>query len=446
MKKRMKFLLFGISTIGLISIPTALALTSCSKKNSNISDSGKLSQVKYNVDFNESKISNQTQLNTINRPTVLPSYPSDENMSDNSIDPNFNQNAINEFLQLISAVVGQIINDAARKIIENDMNDVILDFLSVVENETGNIEIELAERDEVDKVIKVNGVTIDKNFLTSKKITTNITVTYKSSIDYRDNEKLQTKTFDYDLYVEFCGLKELIDIVLKIVENESNIPGTNNEVNYNDIKEIFLGDNFKDKTNGWTNSFKYSSTEGYDYEESTLQERGLINYVASFQASVSPQAKMLGYTFDIADFWNKLTSSFFSSKSTMLSYWAPSTQLNRIFVPNFNNNGYNFKINIRDFVKNDNWNSFIDSYTYWQRRVAEISASITSGDTTKIVDFYNEFKLSSNISLPDDVVNNLKWIEIDPSNELNSEHYYEVKFIDNFGNEYEFEIFETWWA
>ena len=50
------------------------------------------------------------------------------------------------------------------------------------------------------------------------------------------------------------------------------------------------------------------------------------------------------------------------------------------------------------------------------------------------------------ISLPDNVVNNLKSVKISPSNGLNGDDDFEIKFKDNFGNKYEFEFYQTWWA
>lgn len=194
-------------------------------------------------------ITNTNVDNTItpNWPSVLPFWPSNDS-SENEIDPNFNQNAIREFLLLIKATL-DFISNTTKKIIESDLNDVVLDFLSTIENENHNTEISLCERTEInDNVIKINNITLDKDFLNTKKIYVNLTVNYniETDIGHEDIEKNLTTTFDFPFYIEFVGMPELLLLVEKVQKHDANISGTNNEVDFKDIKEMFLGKHYKD--------------------------------------------------------------------------------------------------------------------------------------------------------------------------------------------------------
>lgn len=439
LSKKIKFALISFGFCAAAAIPLSISLVSCSNSEGEEISSNKFSdQVKYDVNFKTSNKS--TKSLTIDRPTILPVYPSD-GTTENNVDPNFNNHALLEFLQLISSKFGEEVSNTTKQLIEKDLNDVVLDFLSVVESETSKTELELAERDDVDKVITLNKATIDKDFFNSKKISLNLTVKCEEEQENnrKENTNIVSKTFDFDVYVEFVGTRELLGLVEKINNPDSNISGTQNVVEFEDLKEIFLGDNFKQDKDGWKNSFKYSNTMDYDYEESTLQDRGLINYVASFQNKYSSNAKMLGYTFNIADFWNKLSNQ--STKNTVspseLTYWAPSTSLNKIFVPNFQSSEYDLEINIKNFIESENCSSFESSYDFWKNEITNKS----------VKEVYELFKKIAEVNLPEDVVSNLENVIIDPKQSLEkNENDYEIIFQDKNKNRYEFEIYKTWWA
>ena len=452
--KKYKWFLWIGGLIGLVTIPTVLTLTSCS------SDENSTSTIQtYDVKFNTSNTPSTFSSYTIDessdgvtpdRPTVLPFWPSNTS-SVNEIDPNFNQNAILEFLQLLNSTIDKI-SDFAKNIIQADLNDVVLDFLSVVENETDNSEIELSDRTDVSgNVITVNSISIDKNFINTKKLLVNLTVSYNKETETRDNDIKQTltTTFDFPFYIEFIGQSELLSLSQKIQKHDANISeNPNNEVDFKDIKEIFLGEKHKNDKDAWKNAFIDSKYE-YDYDKSSLQEYGLINYVSSFNNNVSPNAKMLGYTFNIADFWVALEKSINPSISTEkdaqvssqdLSYWAPSTSLNKIFMPNIDNSnsGYQLKIDINNMKSKEGYNTFENAYSKLQ--------SLCNSNMELPKNVYDELNKVCKISLPDNVVNNLKSVKISPSNGLNGDDDFEIKFKDNFGNKYEFEFYETWWA
>lgn len=453
LKKKYKWFLGIGGLIGLVTIPTVLTLTSCSNHD-NTSSTIQTYDVKFNSSNTPSTFGGYTTIEssegvTPNRPTVLPFWPSDTS-SVNEIDPNFNQNAILEFLQLLDSTIDKISN-LAKNIIQQDLNDVVLDFLSVVENETLNTEIELCDRTDVSgNVITVNSISIDKNFINTKKILVNITVSYNKETEVKDNDikEILTTTFDFPFYIEFVGQSELLSLSQKIQEHDANISGTNNEVDFEDIKEIFLGEKHKNDNDGWKNAFVNSQHE-YDYDKSSLQEYGLINYVSSFNNNVSPNAKMLGYTFNIADFWNELEKSINPSISVKkdtqvssqdLSYWAPSTSLNKIFMPNIDNSnsGYQLKIDINNMKSTEGYNTFENAYSKLQL--------LCNSNLEQPKNVYLELNKVCKILLPDNVVNNLKSVKISPSNGLNGDDDFEIKFKDNFGNKYEFDFYQTWWA
>lgn len=156
-----------------------------------------------------------------------------------------------EFVLLIKSIIDKI-TETKNKIIESDLNDVVLDFLSTIENENHNNEISLCDRTDInDNVIKVNHITFDKDFLNTKKININLTVSYniESNTKHKDNKTNSTTTFDFPLYIEFIGMNELISLVQKIEKHDANVSGTNNEVDFKDIKEIFLGEHYKNDKN-----------------------------------------------------------------------------------------------------------------------------------------------------------------------------------------------------
>lgn len=267
LKRKLKFIAAAIGMVGIFAIPTSLSLISCSKN-----DTESSTQL-FNVVLNQSSVSTKSNSfakatntnvdntitpntnvdNTItpNRPSVLPFWPSNGN-SENEIDPNFNQNAIFEFLSLIKATIDKI-TETTKKIIESDLNDVVLDFLSTIENENHNNEISLCDRTDINgNVINVNNISFDKDFFNTKKININLTVNYnvESNTKDKDNKKILTTTFDFPFYIEFVGMNELIPLVQKIQKHDANISGTNNKVDFKDIKEIFLGEHYKNDENG----------------------------------------------------------------------------------------------------------------------------------------------------------------------------------------------------
>ena len=442
--------------VGIFAIPTSLSLISCSKNDTESSTQS------FDVVLNQSSVSSQSNSfakatntnvdNTItpDRPSVLPFWPSNGN-SENEIDPNFNQNAIFEFLSLIKATIDKI-TDTTKKIIESDLNDVVLDFLSTIENENHNNEISLCDRTDInDNVIKVNNITIGKDFFNTKKININLTVNYnvESNTKDKDNKKILTTTFDFPFYIEFVGMNELIPLVQKIQkhEHDANISGSNNEVDFKDIKEIFLGEHYKNDKNGWEDAFKHSNSYEYDYDKSSLQDIGLINYVSSFNSNVSSNAKMLGYTFNISDFWVALEASI-SGVATQkdnvvnsqdLTFWAPSTNLNKMFVPNFGNvnNEYNLKIDINNLKSSSGHDTFENSYLTFK--------NLLTTNSNNPISVYNELNKICKISLPESTIQNLASAKISPSNNLNADDDFEIKLKYKFGNKFEFEFYKSWW-
>lgn len=445
--------------VGIFAIPTSLSLISCSK------NSTESSTQLFNVVLNQSSVSSKinsfatitntnTNTNVDNtitpdRPSVLPFWPSNGN-SENEIDPNFNQNAIMEFALLIKATIDKI-TETTKKIIESDLNDVVLDFLSTIENENHNTEISLCERTDInDNVIKVNNISFDKDFFNTKKININLTVNYNIEKDTKnkDNKTNSTTTFDFPFYIEFVGMNELIPLVQKIQKHDANIPGTNNEVDFKDIKEIFLGEHYKNDENGWKDAFKHSNSYEYDYDKSSLQDIGLINYVSSFNSNVSSNAKMLGYTFNISDFWVALEASISGVavqkdnvvNSQDLTFWAPSTYLNKMFVPNFGNvnNEYNLKIDINNLKSSSGHETFESSYSTFKNLLAT--------NSNNPISVYNELNKICKISLPESTIQNLASAKISPSANLTAEDDdFEIKLKDNFGNKFEFEFYKSWW-
>lgn len=453
LNKNYKWIFGMLGITGLVVLPTTLTLTSCSKDDNYSSSIIQTYDVKFNDTNSQvsyfTNVENDSNENiTPNRPSVLPFWPSDTS-SENEIDPNFNQNAILEFLQLLESTVDKISN-FAKNIIQQDLNDVVLDFLSVVENETNDVEIELTDRTDVSgDVITVNKVTIDNDFINTKKLILNLTVNYDKKIETKghDIKETLTTTFDFPFYIEFVGQAELLTLSQKIQKHDANISGTNNEVDFKDIKEIFLGEKYKNDKDCWQNAFIDNKYE-YDYDKSSLQQYGLINYVTSFNDNVSPNAKMLGYTFNIADFWDSLEKSINSSISILknndvlsqdLTYWAPSTSLNKIFMPNIDNlnSEYQLKINIDNMISTEGYNSFANAYSTLQ------NLCFNNIDNPKNV--YLELNKVCNISLPENIINNLKSVKISPSTNLNDDDF-EIKFKDNFGNKYEFDFYKTWWV
>lgn len=457
LKRKLKFIAAVIGMVGIFAIPTSLSLISCSK------NSTESSTQSFDVVLNQSSVSTKSNSfatitntntnvdNTItpNRPSVLPFWPSNGN-SENEIDPNFNQNAIMEFLLLIKATIDKI-TETTKKIIESDLNDVVLDFLSTIENENHNTEISLCERTDInDNVIKVNNISFDKDFFNTKKININLTVNYNIERDtkHKDNKTNSTTTFDFPFYIEFVGMNELIPLVQKIQKHDANISGTNNEVDFKDIKEIFLGEHYKNDKNGWKDAFKHSNSYEYDYDKSSLQDIGLINYVSSFNSNVSSNAKMLGYTFNISDFWVALEASI-SGVATQkdnvvnsqdLTFWAPSTYLNKMFVPNFGNvnNEYNLKIDIDNLKSSSGHETFESSYSTFK--------NLLTTNVDNPISVYNELNKICKISLPESTIQNLASAKISPSNNLNADDDdFEIKLKDKFGNKFEFEFYKSWW-
>ncbi len=243
----------------------------------------------------------------------------------------------------------------------------------------------------------------------------------------------------------------MINLSAKIQKHDANISGTNNEVDFDDIEDIFLGEKHKDDKNWWNNAFVDSKFE-YDYDESSLQEYGLINYISSFNNNVSPNAKMLGYTFNIADFWSSLENSINSNNSSIsskkdsqvssedLTYWAPSTSLNKIFMPNIDdsNSDYKLKIDINNMISTDGYNTY-------ERAFSTLQSLCNSNDPNNPQKVYDELKKVCKISLPENIVNNLKSVKISPSKTLDDDDF-EIKFKDNFDNKYEFNFYQSWWA
>ncbi len=425
----MKKILYGLGFVLTVGVPTWI-VTSCSSSNND-----KVSIQNFDVKFNkQNKLINNSVEQHLNSKNITIISPEDSDLnSDNSLDPNFNNDSLNKLKKIIS--------NLSKSIIQNDLNDVILDFLSAIEYENKKLEIELPDRDDVNNIITVNSLTIDNDFLFTKKITTNITVKYK--IERNDKEKIESTTFDFDLYIEFAGTKELKNIVEKIEAKDSVVSGNESlEADMKDIRKIFLGKKRENDKNKWNSSFYISSTKEYDYEKSSLQDQGIINYVVSFNNNVNQNAKMLGYTFSIFDFWNSLSNSIYNSKtnnSTVeandLVFWAPSTSLNKMFVPNIednNGNKYNLKINIHKMKSSDGFKSFSDAFT-------------TLKSITNINELYKKLENVCDIKLPQEVIDNLISFEIDPNFVNNNDDDFEIKFKDSFGNKYNFEFNKSWW-
>ncbi len=462
LKRKLKFIAAAIGMVGIFAIPTSLSLISCSKNSTESSTQS--STQSFDVVLNQSSVSTKSNSfatitntntnvdNTITptRPSVLPFWPSNGN-SENEIDPNFNQNAIMEFLLLIKATIDKI-TETTKKIVESDLNDVVLDFLSTIENENHNTEISLCDRTDVNgNVIKVNNITLDKDFFNTKKININLTVNYsiERGAKHKDNKTNSITTFDFPFYIEFVGMNELIPLVEKIQNHDANIAGTtNNQVDLKDIKEIFLGEHYKNDENGWKDAFKHSNSYEYDYDKSSLQDIGLINYVSSFNSNVSSNAKMLGYTFNISDFWVALEASISGVavqkdnvvNSQDLTFWAPSTNLNKMFVPNFGNvnNEYNLKIDINNLKSSSGHETFENSYSTFK--------NLLTTNVDNPISVYNELNKICKISLPESTIQNLASATISPSNNLTAEDDdFEIKLKDKFGNKFEFEFYKSWW-
>ncbi|MDE5599980.1 MAG: hypothetical protein K2I49_03490, partial [Ureaplasma sp.] len=345
-----------------------------------------------------------TDTTLVDRPTILPSIPTDTTVGADEIDPNFNVNPIE--------TIKKLLEDTVSKFVQSDLNDVVLEFLSCVEYDSKKSEIELRDKEDVGDVILVKKVTLDSNFLITRKIIVTADVQVEQEINGKEQNRI-IQDFEFDLYVEFAGKNDVLSLLTRLLKQKPQA-GSNNNVDYDDLLELFLGENDKDLND-----------DDFDLDDfnrdSSIDDIGLVKFMSNVNDKINANAKMFGYTFDISDFWTKLATKAnakindarITNSTNSNVFWAPSTSLCKIFLPNITNKGVKLELVISEIT-----NQYTDFATF----KTDIDSLVKDADKSKLLNKLKSFGLefpegteitSAKLETEVDYTNNIKSIELE---------------------------------